>query len=145
MILPVFRFVLLLLLLAVVPIGCSKANPNVSAKGRVLVAGQPASGAVLTFIMEGGGSLAVSGSAVAGEDGSFSVQSGMLDGLPPGNYSVAITWPDTSKKLTPGQIMQGATPEDGPDKLKGKYSDSKASNLRVEVKSGAAEIPTFNL
>lgn len=145
MILPVVRFVLLLLLVAVVSIGCSKANRNAPAKGKVLVAGQPASGAVLTFIMDGGGSEAVSGSAIAGEDGSFSVQSNMLDGLPPGKYSVAITWPDTSKKLTAGQIMQGATPEDGPDKLKGKYSDPKASNLHVEVKSGTAEIPTFNL
>jgi hypothetical protein len=133
-----FFFSLVLLL------GCSKANPNIPIKGKVIVAGKPASGALLIFL-KGTGVDSVSGSAMAAEDGTFSVESSMKNGLPPGSYSVAITWPDTSIKLTPGQIMQGARPEDGPDLLKGKYSDHKTSNLRVEVNAGMTEIPTFEL
>jgi len=144
-VLSVVKIFLLIFLLAIIPVGCSQTDRNIPVKGKVLVAGQPAPGAVLIFLREGGGAEAVSGSAVASEDGSYSVKSSMQEGLPPGNYSVGVTWPDTSKKLTPGQIMQGATPEDGPDKLQGKYSNPKSSNLHVEVKSGSAEIPPFNL
>ena len=145
MVISVIKFFALSLLLGIISLGCSKTNRKIPVTGTVSVAGQPASGAVLIFLMDGGGAEAVSGSAVAGEDGSYSVKSSMQDGLPPGNYSVAVTWPDRSKKLTPGQLMQGATPEDGPDKLQGKYSNPKSSNLHVEVKLGSTEIPPFNL
>ena len=139
-----FRVVLVSSISVVFSLGCTKSNPNIPVTGKVTIGGKPASGALVYFLM-GTGEDAVSGSALAAEDGTFSVTSAMTNGLPPGSYSVAITWPDTSIKLTPGQIMQGARPEDGPDKLKGKYSNHKSSNLRVEVKAGMNAIPTFEL
>lgn len=138
----VFLFVCFVLVFSC---GCSKSESGILAKGKVLLDGKPCSGALLVFLQEGSGKDLVSGAAVAAEDGSFSARTGLTEGLPAGNYLVSISWPDPSFKLTPQQSMQGMTINDARDKLNGKYSNSKTSKLRVEVKPGMSEIPPFNL
>ncbi|MEW4528733.1 hypothetical protein [Maioricimonas sp. JC845] len=62
---------------------------------------------------------------VSGEDGKFAIstyESG--DGVPPGEYAVTFEW------KTLNLVSMGYT---GPDKLKGKYSDPKTSEVQFTV------------
>ncbi|MEQ9406839.1 MAG: hypothetical protein RIK87_03900 [Fuerstiella sp.] len=68
-------------------------------------------------------------SALTGEYGRFEIstyESG--DGVPEGDYVLTFMW---------GKLNLIAGSYDGPDKLKGAYSDPKTSTFKVSVKQGA--------
>jgi hypothetical protein len=64
-------------------------------------------------------------------------------GITKGKYAVTAIWPDPAVKPTPAQMMQG-TFEQGPDLLKGKYSNKQSTPLQIEITS-AAELPAIEL
>jgi hypothetical protein len=136
--------------------------------GKVLCNGQPAAGAVLVFHRETGGDTQAATtaniipSAVAGDDGSFTVESQPLGyGAAPGKYKVLIQWPEDSD---PAQARSGSKTKTAsvggkkvsvtkrskldpvaPDRLKGRYMDSSKPQFHAEVKAGATDLGTFEL
>jgi hypothetical protein len=61
-------------------------------------------------------------------DGNFSVSTYEAgDGIPPGEYLLVFSWQDYN-------VM--ARSYSGPDKLKGRYSDAKTSQIKLTVKEG---------
>lgn len=133
-------------LFAAVALACSSCssgglNP---VTGKVLVNGQPAAGAQVTFFPEGDTSLkAVVASGTAADDGTFTLSTGTQTGAPAGKYVVAVVWLDPKVKVTEQQKMMGMTP-DAPDLLKGRYSREK-STLRAEVKPGENKLDPFQI
>jgi hypothetical protein len=133
----VFRFAGLCAI--VLAAGCG--GPSLSpVKGVVKVDGKPAKGVSLTFVKVGASVNDMPANAVSGEGGAFSLRTGETEGAAPGKYKVAAIWPDPSVTFTIQQQMQGATPEDAPDLLKGKYALT-ASKLEIEIKGGEQSIP----
>jgi hypothetical protein len=57
------------------------------------------------------------------------------DGLPPGRYLVAVTWPEELQ----------TEPEVEIDRLRGRYANPTRSRLRAEVKTGPNQLPPFQL
>lgn len=126
-----------------VAVGCG--GPSLApVKGIVKVDGKPAKGVVLTFVKVNATVADMPANAVSGENGAFSLTTGETKGAEPGKYKVAATWPDPDIKLTPQQIFAGATPEDAPDLLKGKYTLPKTT-LEVEIKPGGGDIAPLEL
>ncbi len=139
-------FSILLMLVALGPpiliTGCSGGKVLVPVKGTVKSKGQPLIGAMVMFHPEDPIGLTASG--VVGDDGMFTLASGVDQGITPGNYTVTITWPDPSVKPTPQQMMQGMI-EPGPDLLKGKYASRQSSSLKTEVTTSLTEPVTFEV
>jgi hypothetical protein len=117
---------------------CSKSIYPVS--GKVTFMGSPASGAAVFFFRQGGESSnepAIMG--IVQEDGSFEVVCGSLGkGAPAGDYDVLIEW-----KRVSGQGQ--SRPQNGPDKLKGRYADRKRPLLHATVEARATDLAPFEL
>lgn len=127
-----------------VAIGCSDAKPVlVPTKGSVKVGGEPAKGAIVMFHPQGN-DKGQTASGVVGDDGTFTLSSGLEQGLAPGTYKVTVTWEAPGKEPTVQEKMQGLV-EPGPDRLKGKYAEPGKTSLTAEIKAGQLELPPFNL
>jgi hypothetical protein len=124
--------------------GCGGGNSLVPVTGKVLSKGQPAAGATLLFHPAINDVNAQTASAVADENGVYTISSGLEKGILPGSYSVTVTWPDPSVKPTQAQIMMGMV-EPGPDMLKGRYSDKNSTTLKVEITGSTTEIPPLEV
>jgi hypothetical protein len=123
--------------------GCG--GPSLSqVKGVVKVDGKPAKGVSLTFVKVNASVQDMPSNAVSGDEGVFTLSTGELKGAEPGKYKVVAIYPDPSIKLTPAQLMAGATPEDAPDLLNGKYS-LRNTQLEVEIPAGGGEIGPLDL
>jgi hypothetical protein len=130
--------------LALAAASCSSDDSLHPVSGKVLVGGQPAAGALLVFHREGATIHNIPSTATVEPDGSFVVSTGDKKGAPAGKYAVTVVWPEP-KKLSQQEIMMGANPNDGPDRLKGAYDSPKKTSVRVEIKSGANELAPFDL
>jgi hypothetical protein len=130
--------------LALTTTSCSSDSTLHPVRGKVSVNGQPAAGAMLIFHREGATLKDSPATATAEPDGSFVVSTGGKPGAPTGKYTVTVVWPE-AKKLTQQELMQGANPNDGPDRLKGAYDTPQKSNIRVEVRSGDNTLEPFDL
>jgi hypothetical protein len=139
-----------------------------SVSGKVLCNGQPAAGAVLLFHRETGGDAQAATtaniipSAVAGDDGRFTVESQPLGyGAAPGKYKVLVQWPKDSDPSQPPAGSKTTTASVrgknvsvskrdklAPvtvDRLKGRYMDASKPQLHAEVKAGPNDLGTFEL
>jgi len=132
--------------LVIVGSGCSSPSrttdeqrlPVHPVRGRILVGGKPASGAMVLFIPvnEPAQPKEPRPRAEVGEDGSFVLSTYEAeDGAPVGEYIVSVTWPG-------GVLPDGR--EEPADKLSGRY-DGRKSKLRATVKEGPNELAPFNL
>ncbi|MBS0266480.1 MAG: hypothetical protein JSS02_31400 [Planctomycetes bacterium] len=137
--------------------GCgSSPEPLVVVRGMVLVNGQPAAGARVTFHPAEGGKpvfepaktvaagkitppeLSLMPWAIAEADGSFEVTTfEPYDGIPAGDYLVTVSWAP--------QISGGSEPEEGPDRLPPRFQDPKTSGLSVTVEPGETELPPLKI
>jgi hypothetical protein len=124
------------------PAGCGKHSNNGHVAGRVTVAGTPLSkGAILFENVKGGVSLFVNVNA----DGAYVVKTYKEDGLPPGDYRVAIR-PEVATDVKPPLVMP-------PDLQKAadispipvKYRSVATSGLTIQVKQGSAKPFDFDL
>jgi hypothetical protein len=138
---PPLRWIAAILLLTAGVFGCGKAGPSlVPVKGSVTVDGKPADGAVLIFHPTGGkGTIA---SAAADSNGAFSITSNGAPGVVTGSYKVTATWPDPAKKP---KVTLGASPEDAPDLLEGRYVSVDKSPTTVEITAATKELPPIAL
>ena len=121
--------------------GCGGGNKMVQVTGSVAVDGKPAEGATLLFFPAGDGPVAT---ATCNAEGKYKVVCDGEPGIPQGNYSVAILWPDPSVKPTPAQKMMG-TFDGGPDLLKGKYDSKQKTTLKAEITASTTELKGFEL
>jgi hypothetical protein len=125
--------------------GCGSGGPSlVKAKGKVLVDGAPASGAILLFHpATTNGEVA---SAIADENGVFTPILGTAEGIPEGEYRVTVVWPDPKVKSGGEGVKFGvAEPRDPPDLLKGKYVARDRSKLSVVISKSKLELEPLEL
>lgn len=137
----VSRTAMVAAILALAP-GCEgpdEAGPAVyPVFGKVLVDGKPAAKARISFhaSRSAGGSSAPY--AVSGDDGTFRPTTLFAeDGAPAGEYSLSVIWPTIT--VDHGEEV------DGPDRLRGGYSNPQNSGLRATIKEGENEIPPLQL
>jgi hypothetical protein len=126
--------------LCVLP-GCTRSGrkPVYPVHGKVLVDGKPALEAFVYFHPE---DPADPGPGFAfgqvDEAGAFAMSTYVAgDGVPAGDYVITIEWPQRSGLLK--------NDFQGPDRLKGRYADRKASTFRFRVEKKGNEVPPFEL
>ena len=107
--------------------GCSDAKVMVAVKGSVVTKGKPVAGALVMFHPQSD-PTGQTASGVTSDDGTFTISSGVEQGIALGTYGVTITWPDPAVKPTDAEMMMGMI-EQGPDLLKGTYATHEASKL----------------
>jgi hypothetical protein len=114
-------------------------------EGKVLVNGQPARGAVVTFHPKGEDSLTTRRpSGVAREDGTFTLSTTKPgDGAAAGEYLVTVVWPDEPKGDKPA--LGTEPPPEPPDRLNGRYADRAKPAVTAVVKPGKNQLQPFEL
>jgi hypothetical protein len=129
-----------LLALLIVASACGKRGwlETYPVTGTVLVDGQPAKDAMLTFHpKEMVGDRPYLPSGRTNENGEFSLATFVAgDGAPPGEYTVTIVWPVRHNPIS--TLWEG-------DKLNGRYADKAKSTLKVTVEKQALQLPPFEL
>jgi hypothetical protein len=112
--------------------------------GHVFVNGKPAEGVMIVLHpVDDPDPKPVQPTARVQADGSFELKSFLVDrrvlkdGAPAGKYLVSCIWLPAD--------LSGYGPESAPDRLQGRYSNPKASDLRAEVHEGPTELPPFEL
>ncbi|HUY87864.1 MAG TPA: carboxypeptidase regulatory-like domain-containing protein [Pirellulales bacterium] len=115
--------------------------PVFPVRGKVLVEGQPAAGARVGFYPLDD-PFAPKPQAQVGADGSFRLSTYETgDGAPAGRYGVTIAWPGPN----PRSNGEGDEEIEGPDRLRGRYSDPQTSKWKIEVGSQPLELEPFNV
>jgi hypothetical protein len=129
--------------LAVMALACAACGNSANlypVSGTVTYQGKPAAGATVFFQRQGVDLMnedVIMGIVEA--DGSFTLVSGALGkGAPPGDYDVLIEW-----KRDLNQIKGLA--QKRPDRLKGRYADSKAPRLHAVIKAEGNHLLPFEL
>lgn len=120
----------LLLLLALTIVGCG-GQPVGKVAGKVTYKGAPVTEGSIIF-QNADGTVALSSNL--GPDGSYAVTSADRDGLPPGDYKVAVS---------PGKIGSGEAPlvvapgeAAPPPTIPTKYHSIDTTDLKASVKAG---------
>src|SRR5262245_51845438 len=116
-----WRPCLLLVALASGPACSSSALHPVP--GTVIYKGAPIKRAVVVFHPVGGDLNSQRPSGVTGEDGTFSLTTGVKDGAPRGEYRVTVVWP-AEQPAKPDVIVMASDSPSPPDRLGGRYADS---------------------
>ncbi len=139
-----WRWLVLLFVLSCA--GCGGGGDSLaSVRGKVLdKQGQPAKGAVVSFHPKGGNSVSTEPSVgVAGEDGTFTLETGKKSGAPVGEYTVTIIWPE---EVAPRKAKVFPPPEsETRDRLRGAYANAKTSPFKVQIKAGDNQLEPFLL
>lgn len=128
------KFLLLLIALNTLSAGCSEATNTKLAVypvgGQLLVGGQPAEGAVVSFHPAQSDPTISLATAIVIDNGQFlPAQSEGAAGLPEGTYALTVVWPDAN----------------GEDRFKGNYADPSRPIAQLTVTSGVNMIPLINL
>lgn len=113
-------------------VGCGQKENLVSVSGEVLLDGKPLEGATVTFHPVKGGPV---GSATTNSSGRFTVMTGPLKGLKPGDYIVTVQ--------KTGPIPKGdlSAPEVAPPLLTPpRYTNVKTSPLKYTAPGGPAKL-----
>lgn len=125
--------------------GCSGSDLN-AVRGKVTHRSEPAAGAVVVFHPVGATLQSQRPSAVTDAGGNFTLMTGPKTGSPGGDYTVTITWPDEkAAKSKSKRSGTDQTPEELPDRLKGRYSDPTTTTLKATIRSGDNALPTFEV
>jgi hypothetical protein len=117
-------------------VGCSSRKPVVPVRGKVLLRGKPADGALVVFNpVADNDPNAVRPQGTVGSDGTFEMTTYKeKDGVPPGEYNVSFVWlienPKTNKEWSP---------------LPPRYMDPRSSGVRVTVHEGTNDLQPFTL
>jgi hypothetical protein len=144
--------------------GCGNPPGHYPVYGKVLYKGEPASGAVVYFHLEGPSTATreTIPFGIADADGSFHLTcDGVGDGCPPGKYAVLVEWkgapesPAPEPKPVPVKGKPKAQPKgftvnrqmarQGVDRLKGHYFDISQPVLHAEVLPQSNSLPPFEV
>ena len=135
------------LLISVFGVGCGTGDgrPKVyPVQGKVSVKGQPADGAKVTFFptspeASSGAIKVPPSSGTVDASGVFQLETFKPgDGAPAGDYKVTVVWLEPPPANAQGIFNQK-------DRLQGRYTDPKTSQLQAKVENGGGEIPPFDL
>ncbi|MEM8945222.1 MAG: carboxypeptidase-like regulatory domain-containing protein [Planctomycetota bacterium] len=121
------------LLLLVVATGCS-GTYDASVSGTVTFDGSPLKSGSISFIPGQPGPASYA--AVLG-DGSYTVNTGREEGLPPGSYTITVMAREKSIEDTSGR---GLPPMPGKQITPTWYAQKKSSPLKFTVEAGSNEI-----
>ena len=111
----------------------SQQLPTHPVRGKLMVDGCPAPGAIVVFQgIHAGSKRTIRADGLVEGDGSFQLSTYQaFDGVPAGEYKVTVTWP------TPSFDKNGRF---GPNQLPAKYADPANSGLQAVVKDGGNEV-----
>jgi hypothetical protein len=123
---------------------CSSCNSSglFPVRGKVLVNGDPAVGATVTFLRKGSADPLTDPTpqGVVGEDGTFTLSGPGGEGAAPGEYVVLVEWKEGAG------AQRGRAPAlNAPDRLKKKYLDPKNPLLTATVEAKSNTLPPFEL
>lgn len=105
-------------------------KPVLPVHGKIHFDGTPTPDAVVVFFLVDGKKMTRAGDALVEADGSFALTTyKAFDGVPAGQYAVAVSWRDAT----------------GANRLPDRYSSPTTSDLRAEVKSGGVNTFSFDL
>jgi hypothetical protein len=114
-------------------------------RGQVFADGKPAQGVTIIFHPEDDSDpQPLQPSAIVQADGSFVLHSYVVEkrtlkeGAPAGRYRVTCTW-------YPPDLQNYLGNENLPDKLQGRYANSRTSGLKAEIAEQSTEVPPFRL
>jgi len=121
------RFIggLTLAVLLAMSLGCSNSGKAgiYPVRGKVVIDGQPAQGAIVTLYPVAGGATSARSMATTNADGSFQVSTfGKYDGAPSGEYAVTLVWPEYNE-----------AGEAGSDRLKGRFATVAKPFTKITV------------
>lgn len=127
-------------------VGCGGGGPSlVKAKGKVLVDGNPAPGAIVLLHPDSPANSAVA-NGITDANGVFTPLTGTDEGIAEGTYRVTVVWPDPKMSGGAGTLQFGASQsKDPPDLLKGRYVMRDKSKLTVTVSRSNPELPPLEL
>lgn len=141
-------------LAAIVLAGClgpRQPEPKacVPVKGKLLVRGRPAAGAMVYFRPEDGSQAEAWGvgfpRARVGADGTFEASTYQTgDGAPPGEYRLLVEWFDGGPGGGDDEGESNAS-DDAEDRLEGRYMDFTTTPLRATVRDEPTELPAIDL
>lgn len=135
-----------LFFLTLIAYGCGSSEPprlkTFPVSGKVLVNGQPANHAEVTFHskspLKNAEGRDVFPFAITQADGTFDVLTySEADGAPPGQYDVTITWPLVKQ--------EGGEDIYGPDRLKGKFGYPSSPVVSVTIEEKENILPPIEL
>ena len=108
--------------------------------GKLTCDGVPAAGAVVFFRRQGGDPVnEPSIMGITQDDGTFELVCGSLGkGAPPGEYDVLIEWRE-------GSGNNKGFAKRVPDKLRGRYADSRHPLLHVTLEAQSNHLPPFEI
>jgi hypothetical protein len=122
--------------------GCGNSSGLYPVSGKVLVNGEPAVGATVTFVRKGSAEpfKEPTPQGVVGEDGTFTLSGPGGDGAPAGDYVVLVEWKEGA-----GAKRGRAPALSAPDRLKKKYLDPNKPQLTATVEAKSNNLPPFDL
>lgn len=125
--------------------GADDGRPKVfPVHGKVLVNGQPADGAKVTFFpvsveAKSGTAKLPPPSGTVDVSGMFHLETFKPeDGAPAGDYRVTVVWLEAPPANAQGIFNQK-------DRLQGRFANPEKSTLKAQVPDGGGEIPPFEL
>jgi hypothetical protein len=112
--------------------------PAFPVRGRVLVGGEPAAGAVVEFHSLARLDLPLGQArALTRADGSFELAGEDRVGTPAGLYAVTVVWREP--------LDLGGEPAAGPNRAPDAYARPETTPLRAAVAAGANQLPPFSI
>jgi hypothetical protein len=125
-------------------LSCSDSAASLnSVQGKVLLNGQPLSGALVTLHPKDGADIrTVPSTGLSKDDGTFTIMTGDKSGAPAGSYVVTII---CSEVVKPKEGVISTAPPETQDRLKGAYADRAKSTITVDVKKGTNQLEPFDL
>lgn len=134
----------ILLVLLCLMCGCAKENDwkeVFPVRGKLLVDGQPAAGAMVSFLAEADVSnpRALRSTGEVQADGTFRLTTYLsYDGAPAGRHVVTAYWP--------GPLPENGSPTDvGPDRLQGRYVTPAHPLARVTIEENENALEPFRV
>ena len=121
---------------------CDHSSGLYPVTGKVLVNGDPAAGATVTFVRKGATDPLKESTpqGVVEDDGTFALSGPVGAGAPPGEYVVLVEWKEGAGK------KRGRAPAlSAPDRLKKKYLDPNRPLLTATVEAKSTTLPPFEL
>src|SRR5262249_3910537 len=117
---------------------CGSSSGLYPVSGKVLVNGEPAVGATVTFVRKGSADPLKEPTprGTVGEAGTFTVRGPGGDGAPPGEYVVLVEWKEGA-----GGKHGRAPALSAPDRLKKKYLDPNKPLLTATVEAKTNNLP----
>jgi hypothetical protein len=110
-------------------------------RGKLLVDGKPAAGAIVSLLPEAdvSNSRALRSTGEVQSDGTFRLTTYLAyDGAPAGPHAVMAYWP--------GPLPPNSSPTDvGPDRLRGRYTTPDHPLARVTITEGENELEPFEI